>query len=263
VTAPGPGPIRPAGDAVDAGDWFVPLERRAAASLRLYVFPHAGAGPGALGRLAGELAPSIELWALNLPGRQARLAEPPCTDLEWLIGALAADLAAVPGPYAFFGYCGGALLAYLLARRTAPQRLFVGSFAAPDLALIPRRLHQLPAGRFWDVVLGQGGVPPELAERTEIRPVFEPALRADFALYSSYRHRPAEPLGVPITVLYGRDDAELTRGELLGWRRRTSSPLDLCEVPAGHWLIDEAPAAVAAALAARLRVEAASSAYPA
>lgn len=256
-----PEPVRPNGDEPAAQDWFVPLEHRARASTRLYVFPHAGAGPGALGRLAGELAPSIEVWALNLPGRQARLAEPPCTDLEWLVGALAADLAAAPGRYAFFGYCGGALLAYLVARRTAPERLFVGSFAAPDLALIPRRLHRLPASLFWDVVLAQGGVPPELAERTEVRPVFEPGLRADFALYANYRHRPGGPLDVPITVLYGRDDTELSRGELLGWRRQTSSPPDLCEVPAGHWFIDEAPAAVAASLAARLRADADSTAY--
>jgi medium-chain acyl-[acyl-carrier-protein] hydrolase len=263
VTVAGPEPIRQDGEEINAGGWFVPLERRAAAGLRLYAFPHAGAGPGALGRLAAELDPSIELWALNLPGRQARLAEPPCTDLESLIDALAADLVGTPGPYAFFGYCGGALLAYLLARRTAPERLFVGSFAAPDLALIPRRLHQLPTDRFWDVVLAQGGVPPALAERTEVRPVFEPGLRADFALYSRYRHRPSKTLDVPITVLYGRDDEELSRGELLGWRRQTSSPPDLCEVPAGHWLIDEAPAAVAAALTARLRADADTSAYPA
>jgi surfactin synthase thioesterase subunit len=247
-----PEPIRRDDGDIDARSWFVPLERRDRARLRLYVFPHAGAGPGVLARLASELVPSIELWSLNLPGRQARLTEPPCSDLEGLVGALTADIGAAPQPYAFFGYCGGALLAYLVAQRTAPERLFVGSFAAPDLALIPRRLHRLPTDLFWDVVLDQGGVPPELAERTETRPVFEPGLRADFALYASYRHRPGRPLDVPITVLHGRDDQELSRGELLGWRRQTTTPPDLCEVPAGHWFIDEAPASVAASLATRL-----------
>jgi surfactin synthase thioesterase subunit len=241
--------------------WFVRLEHRERAHTRLYVFPHAGAGPGALAALAAELPETVELWALNLPGRQARLHEPPRTDLEQLVADLVDDLTAADetdGPVrrAYFGYCGGALLAYLAARRVAPQRLFVGSFAAPDVALVPRRLHRLPGDTFWDVVVEQGGVPPELA-RPELRPVFEGALRADFALYADYHHRAAKPLPMPITVLYGQDDTELSRGSLLGWRRQSGAEVDLCELRTGHWLVDEDPAGAAACIADRIRSDAA------
>jgi surfactin synthase thioesterase subunit len=238
--------------ATQPGGWFVRVEHREGARARLYALPHAGAGPGALGALAAELPHTIELWALNLPGRQARLAESPRTELEPLIGEIAADLAETPGYYSLFGYCGGALLAYLAARQSRPKHLFVGSFAAPDLALVPRRLHILPGDLFWDVVLAQGGVPTDLAERSDLHPVFETALRADFALYAGYYHHRVEPLDVPITVLYGRDDTELTKGELLGWRRQTISRPELCELAAGHWLVDEDPAGVAACLAERI-----------
>jgi surfactin synthase thioesterase subunit len=234
------------------GGWFVCLEPRTEPSARIYVFPHAGAGPAALAALAAELPNSIELWALNLPGRQARLEEAPRTELEPLIGEITADLAEASGYYALFGYCGGGLLAYLAARRSTPKRLFVGSFAAPDLALVPRRLHTLPGEMFWQLVLDLGGVPPELAARAELRPVFEAALRADFALYAGYYHHRAEPLDVPVTVLYGRDDTGLAMGALLGWRRETTVRPDLCPVPGGHWLVDEDPAGVAACLAERI-----------
>jgi medium-chain acyl-[acyl-carrier-protein] hydrolase len=234
------------------GGWFVCAEPSARARVRLYVFPHAGAGPAALGDLAGALPDTIELWALNLPGRQARLDEAPRTDLEPLVAEIAADVIAAPGRYALFGYCGGALLAYLVARQSAPVRLIVGSFAAPDLALLPRRLHRLPDVSFWDVVLDQGGVPPDLARRADLRPVFERVLRADFALYAGYRHRHQPPLTMPITVLHGRDDTELTRGELLGWRRHTTSRPDQWDLDGGHWLVDEHPAEVAAGLAQRI-----------
>jgi surfactin synthase thioesterase subunit len=237
------------------GGWFACLEPRAEARARVYVFPHAGAGPGALGALAAELPESIELWALNLPGRQVRRDEAPRTELEPLIEEVAADLTEAPGYHALFGYCGGALLAYLTARRSRPGRLFVASFAAPDLALISRRLHTLPGDLFWEMVLAQGGVPPELAALTELRPVFEPALRADFGLYAGYLHHRAEPLDVPITVLYGRDDTDLSLGGLLGWRRQSTVRPDLCDVPGGHWLVDEDPAGVAARLAGRIMAD--------
>ncbi len=245
------------GDEVPASTpkgWFVRLERRARARARLYLFPHAGGGPGALGALAAALPETIEPWALNLPGRQARLAESPRTDLEPLVAELADDIAGTPGYRSYFGYCGGALLAYLTARRSTPHRLFVGSFAAPDLALVPRRVHLLPGDTFWDVVLAQGGVPPELA-RADLRPVFESALRADFALYAGYHHRREEPLDAPVSVLYGQDDQGLSRGSLLGWRRHSTSRPDLCELNVGHWLVDEDPTGVAACLADRIHAD--------
>ncbi|WP_051723662.1 thioesterase domain-containing protein [Micromonospora chokoriensis] len=251
--------------ATTPGGWFIrvgPGPAREGAT-RLYVFPHAGGGPGALGALAAALPASVEPWALHLPGRQARIAEPPRTDLEPLLDEIAADLTATAGEYALFGFCGGALLAFLAARRSKPTHLFVGSYAAPDVAGIPRRLHTLPSDRFWDVVLAQGGVAPELAERRDLRPMLEDAIRADFALYAGYRPDRAAPLGVPVSVLYGREDTELTTGALVGWRRQTGTRPALCELNAGHWLIDEDPAGVAACITARLAGEQAPPVRPA
>jgi medium-chain acyl-[acyl-carrier-protein] hydrolase len=233
----------------DKQGWFVPVDHHPDARTRLYVFPHAGAGPAAAAPLAERLPPDIDVWALNLPGRQVRPGEPARTDLTGLTRDLARWLVDNDvKPYALFGYCGGALLAYLAAARCAPTRLFVGSFAAPDIALIARRLHLLPRDRFWEIILDQGGIGPELAGQLELRGVFEPALRADFGLYAGYQHRP-QRLTVPITVLHGRDDDQLGRGALLGWRRHTSGPVELVDLPGGHWLLDEAAAELADRLA--------------
>jgi surfactin synthase thioesterase subunit len=229
----------------------VPVGPGAEGATRLYVVPHVGAGPGALATLAEELPDTVALWALNLPGRQARLTEPPVTALEPLVAELVDEVAAADVPHALFGYCAGALLAHLVARRTRPSRLFVGSYPAPDVALVPRRLHTLPSDAFWATVLADGGVPPELAT-SELRPVFEPAIRADFALYAGFHHHPADPLDVPITVLFGRDDPDVTRGGLLGWRRQSTGKPELREFTAGHWLVDEVPAALARCIAERI-----------
>jgi surfactin synthase thioesterase subunit len=235
--------------------WFVPLGERAEGRIRLYVFPNAGSGPASLTDLAGRFPPEVEAWSVNLPGRQARLAEPPPSDLDGLVEDLARDLLATArGPYALFGYCSGALLAYLVCRRLAeltprgPERLLVGSFAAPDVTLLPRRLPSLPSWLFWDQLIELGGVPAEVAAREVLRPILEPALRADFGMLAGYRHVPGPPLPTPVTVLHGRHDPSLTRGALLGWRRHSTRRPTLREIDASHWLVDDAPAEVAAAI---------------
>ncbi|GAA0743687.1 thioesterase [Dactylosporangium roseum] len=226
--------------------WFVPLAARPAAVTRLFMFPAAGGGPGSFADLAARLPAEIEPWSVNLPGRQARLHEPPWTDLTAVVDTLADRLAPLSrDPFALFGYCGGALMAYLVARRLhvagrRPVRLLVGSAAAPDLAMVPRRLHLLASDRFWAQILDQGGVHPELAGQPELRPVFEPALRADFALLAGYRHARCGPLPFGISVLYGSSDRSLHRGALLGWRRQTDRPLALEGVTATHWLVEDA-----------------------
>jgi medium-chain acyl-[acyl-carrier-protein] hydrolase len=249
--------------------WFVPLDPRPAAGAQLFGFPHAGSGPAALSPMLTGLPAGVELWSLNLPGRQARMHEPPRTDLDPLIGELVDFVGRhARAAFALFGYCGGALLAHLVARGLEaagrlPERLFVGSLAAPDVAVLPRRLHLLPSDRLWDRLLSEGGIPAELAARVELRPIFEPALRADFALLATYQHAAGSPLSAPITVLCGRSDATLDRGSLLGWRRQTRQRITVREVEASHWLLEDAGDQVARMIGHELTTGATSSAHPA
>ncbi|MFE3455658.1 thioesterase II family protein [Nonomuraea sp. NPDC059194] len=231
--------------------WFVQVKEGERA---LVAFPHAGGGPSSLNAVAACLPDEVGLWAVNLPGRQARLAEAPRTDLDGLVDDLARDLVARREPYTLFGYCSGALLAYLVCRRVvelggAPERLVVASFVAPDVTLPLRRLPSLPSWLFWEQLIELGGVPPELAEREALWPVLEPALRADFGLLAGYRHRHSPPLPTPITVLYGTRDRSLTRGGLLGWRRHSERRPVLRPIDTTHWLAEDAPGPLAAVIA--------------
>ncbi|MDQ0958591.1 surfactin synthase thioesterase subunit [Streptomyces sp. B4I13] len=238
--------------------WFVPLAADRREGPRLLFFPHAGGGPASLTGLAealAEVAPEISPWAMSLPGRQGRINEPPRADLMRLLEEVDGQLEPLlEHPCVLFGYCGGALLAYLVARRMndlghPPVRLIVCSAPAPDLGLYPRRLHLLPGGEFWAEVLAQGGVPPELAERQELRPLFEPAIRADFALLADYRHEPMAPLSCPVTLLYGESDTGLHLGQLLGWRRQTAAGFTARSLPCSHWPAEEVPELLARTVA--------------
>ncbi|GAA3728982.1 alpha/beta fold hydrolase [Plantactinospora mayteni] len=239
----------------DARDWFLPVADDT--GLRVFAFPHAGAGCAQLapfGRAAA--AQGMSVWAANLPGRQARLDEPARTRFEDLAEELVDEITGrLDQPYVLLGYCGGALLAYGLARMlrarsaTLPLRLVVVSYEAPDIARRPRRIAHLPADLLWTELVESGGVPASLGRNPRLQKVAEPAVRADFTWLAGYRHQPDLPLPIPVTVSFGRADGS-PRGAFLGWRRHTSHPLDVRLVDGGHWLLDDACDALAAQVAA-------------
>ena len=235
--------------------WFVATSPRPDAEVRLLAFTAAGGGCASFARQAEALPDWLEMLTLNLPGRQARFVEPPCTDLAELAGTLAGDCAGLTAPYLMFGYCSGALIAYLvacgLAERGAllPERLVVVSYPAPDLTATPP-VGDLSSDKLWRLLIAHQAVPPALAGQPEVRELAEPVLRADIELIAGYRHRQAPPLPVPITVIAGERDPAMASGAADGWQRCCVPPLRRVWLPAGHWLLEEEPALTVSALVA-------------
>jgi medium-chain acyl-[acyl-carrier-protein] hydrolase len=234
-------------------DWFIPLADPTAALAHLYALPQAGAGCTAFARCADLVAPDLALWGLNLPGRQARLAEPPYTALPLLLDQMTSAVGERE-PWLLFGYCSGALLAFLLARqlraagRNGPACLLVASYPAPDRARPPAAMHALPPDEFWKEITSYGGVPASVAAQPDFREIFEPALRADYQLLAGYEYVDEPPLNIPITVLVGENDSVLCSEDVKGWSRHTTGPVRFRSVPGGHWLLDDALPEVADAL---------------
>lgn len=239
-------------------DWFIPLSDAGRASAHVYALPQAGGGATAFAALADALGPDIAVWALNLPGRQARFAEAPRTNLNPLLDDLAA---AIPdhAPGVLFGYCSGALVAFLLARRLRaagrplPAELVVASYPAPDRAEPARTVHTLAVEEFWAEILSYGGVPEGVATQPDFREIFEPALRADYELLSGYHHVAGPALPVPITAVTGAADPVLRADDVDRWRAHTTSAFEAVTVPGDHWLLEDALPQVAELLRARCR----------
>ncbi|MEU5783370.1 thioesterase II family protein [Micromonospora lupini] len=235
--------------------WFVPLSDPDAGKAHVYALPQVGGGCATFAACADVLAPHTVVWGVNLPGRQARFLEPPRTALMPLVGELADALQTVdPPPQVLFGYCSGALLAFLIvqelhARAAAPPgRLVVASHPAPDRVPPPTNLHTLPSDQFWAEIISYGGVSDEIAAQADFREIFEPALRGDYALLADYRAAPAPPLDLPITVVVGAGDPVLREDDLLAWRSFTTGDFALHTLDGDHWLLDTAGAELAALL---------------
>jgi len=238
---------------MSARDWFVRLGDDA--PTRVFAFPHAGAGAAQYASLAKRLRPGVAIWAANLPGRQARLDEPPIDDLDQLVDNLATQLAPVAGDrFAVFGFCGGAVVGLLVARALRdrggpePAALIVAAQEAPDVAHLPRETARLSGQLLWRKLAADGGLPGDLATDVRLWTVSEPAVRADIAMFATYRHQPQPPLSCPITVCFGADDPA-PRGAWLGWRRQSTGPLRLRRMAGGHWLLDDAGDELAEVLA--------------
>src|SRR5689334_9327956 len=122
-----------------ATKWFVFPQPSPQAQLRLFCLPYAGGGISIFRTWSQYLPPTIEVCAIQLPGRENRLREPAFTQITPLIQALDAALPSLlDKPYALFGHSMGAIIAFELARlllpRNTPLRhLFVSGRIAPQV----------------------------------------------------------------------------------------------------------------------------------
>lgn len=186
------------------GTWL--HEFRAPGARRALVcLPHAGGASGAFRhwqRYTGEL----DIVGVELPGRAARFAEAPVARMDPLARDIAAQLSGLDRDYALFGHSLGGLLAFEVARRIRdaagrpPLALFVAGCPAPDAPAQPP-VHDLPRDRLLAWLEDMGGLDPEIACLPDLVDILMPALRADLAVYDTYRYQPAPPLEWPIHVL--------------------------------------------------------------
>jgi medium-chain acyl-[acyl-carrier-protein] hydrolase len=203
----------------------------------------------------------IELCAVQFPGREGRLGEPPLTRWEDVIESIGRALAPwMVDPFILFGHSLGALVAYEIARRACSDRsrtlvhLFVSACRAPHLPFEGSLIHDLPRSAFVTALSGMGGTPLEVLQCPELLEQFLPALRADFKLWESYTYQSSPPLTAPISIYGGSEDPLVTVPTLQAWRCHTSFTFRHAMFHGGHFFLKEQRAAVLTELALDLRV---------
>lgn len=227
--------------------WFSLLRDASAARIRLYCFPYAGAGHTVYQHWRTQLPAEIELALIKLPGRGERFGEPPATSLDALVGMLAQAIEhAEQGPehFAFFGHSMGALLAFETARTLqkrglSPSTLLVSARTAPSVHGWRERLSDLPDAAFFEHIRSMNGLPEELCDNPEWLALFLPIIRADFALCENYSYRPEQALTCPISVLAGRDDANVPLALLDAWAIETQAGCQTQLFEGGHFYLFE------------------------
>jgi medium-chain acyl-[acyl-carrier-protein] hydrolase len=225
--------------------WIVRPRPLPDARLRLFLLPHAGAGASFFRGWVDALPPElrVEVCAVQPPGRENRLREPPVGRWEPLVAAMAEGLVPyLDRPYAVFGHSTGAMLGFELARtcrragRPLPAHLFPSGRPAPHL---PRMLftYDLPDDEFIESVRELGGIPDEVLAHRELMALMLPILRADMAVNELYEHREEPPLDVPITAYGGLDDPRAEPEHLEAWAAHTAREFRARFFPGDHFYL--------------------------
>ncbi len=221
--------------------------RQRVPGLRLFCFPHAGAGASAYRLWPSSVDPDVEVCRIQYPGREDRLSEPLYTDLHPLVETLSGVIAGVDdAPFAFYGHSVGALIAFEVARslrragRPGPVSLFVSGRQAPHLPQRPA-LSGLPEAEFVERVNQYGSLPDVLLRDPDLRALFIGILRADLRLLDTYRYTADEPLDCPLWAAGGSQDPTVSKVELDAWSQHTCRDFQISMFPGKHFFLHEQP----------------------
>lgn len=213
--------------------------------LRLFCFPYAGGGASIYRSWAKSLKIPVEITAVQLPGRENRMAETPRSSVSQLAQEVCDAIESFfELPFVFFGHSMGALLAFTVCRElrrrrlALPERLIVSASRPPHIPE-PTPLHHLDDEKFIDELRRFSGTPEAVLANEEIMRLFLPVLRADFALEETYAHTPEPPLPIPVTAICGNADPEVSLEEMKLWSRHASGDFGLKTVEGGHFFINE------------------------
>jgi medium-chain acyl-[acyl-carrier-protein] hydrolase len=240
--------------------WFVVPFPRRAPRVRLICCPFAGGAASFYRPWSAALPADIEVWAAQLPGREARFREPPLEHMDDIVAGLARELRTLDDDVrlALFGHSMGALVAFELARAlgavTGPRasRLFVSACAGPRLERSDLPSPSLSDREFIAEIRRLGGTPEQVLRNDELMQLYLPLLRGDFAVSANYRYAPAPLLDCPIVAFGGLADRTVSRERLLPWAAETTAPFSLRMLTGDHFYLVSAQAELLSALSEAL-----------
>lgn len=229
--------------------------------VRLLCFPYAGAGGYVYRRWVSKLPTSVEICAVQPPGREDRASEALPAEMDQLIGQMVDELRGIlDGPYAVFGHSLGALIGAEVVRRlteegaATPARLFVsGSRALPDIHHGRRRVHLLSDDELVQHLRALNGTPAALLDDERMLTFVLRLVRSDSAILDTYRYRPGRELSCPITVFGGEADPLTDGYDLTRWAEMSSARTEVIMLPGDHFFLHSAEAQMLSLIGDRLK----------
>lgn len=233
--------------------WFRIFRSRPYATARLICLPHAGGAASFFSDWGHHLPESIELVAIQYPGRQERLGDPMVNRMADLTDALVHVMPAIlDRPYVLFGHSMGAAVGHELCvslmqkNMRLPERLVVSAREAPQHNQAGD-LHRAPEPLFCERLIELGNTPAELLQSEEWRKLMLPVIRNDYQLIETYVPTPLHrTLPIPLSAFAGDKDSELTVEQAADWSSLTSKSFQLRIFDGDHFYLCKHRAAVVA-----------------
>ncbi|MFH9819127.1 thioesterase II family protein [Streptomyces sp. NPDC017230] len=241
------------------GTWVRRFRPATENGVRLVCLPHAGGSASFYYALSKALTPSVDVLAVQYPGRQDRRHEPNIDSLPELADRIFEVTRHLDDdrPLALFGHSMGAVLAYEVALRMrdaglpTPVRLFASGRRAPSRDR-DERLHLGSDAELLAEVRRLGGPHAALLAEPDVRDMIMPAIRSDYRAVENYRCASGQRLRCPVTVLTGDSDPRVSIDEATAWEEHTTGPTEVEVFPGGHFFPLDQNARLAGLLADRL-----------
>jgi medium-chain acyl-[acyl-carrier-protein] hydrolase len=226
--------------------WFFCMKPNTAAATRLFCFPFAGGGASVFNGWNELVDSSIEICALQLPGREARYSEPRIKDFVKLVKDIAQAIHEYQDkPFSIFGYSFGALLAFEVSRElrrqglAIPVHLFVAACQAPQIPDAYPPISMLGDSEFMHKVEDFFEPQNEAWSHSKLRDFLLPVLRDDIAVCESYVYRKEAPFSCPIDVFAGEQDRSIPVASTRDWSEHSTATVTHHVFPGGHFFIDD------------------------
>ena len=228
----------------DAGKWLIAPRPNPDAKVRLFCFPYAGGGLASFRTWAHLFDGTVEVVAVEPPGRGTRMNEAAVDDLDTFVNRLLPEMADwLDRPSAFFGHCLGGLtmFATLCALPDASAHFIKHVFACgvrpPHLL---KRRREFEDNLVYDMMLrGEFDIriPPyaqtdeifadiirqfdtpaanRMLEIPKLRKVLLPTIRAEFGMAQN-EYQPVEPFVFPISSFVGDADPWVSEEDSASW----------------------------------------------
>lgn len=211
---------------------------------RLFCLPFAGGGASIYRSWGKELAPTIEVCPIQIPGRENRFSETAHRDIKTLAPAIASQLQFyLDKPYIIYGHSMGALISFEVLRilqdkgQPLPHIAILGAHRAAHLPPKRKPMSELDDGAFISKLTTFGGFPREVLESQELLQFVMPTLRADFTLCDGYQHEQSEPIDCPLVMIAGEHDTEVAPQDMQPWDVHSTQPARLISLDAGHFFL--------------------------
>jgi medium-chain acyl-[acyl-carrier-protein] hydrolase len=232
----------------------------AEAASRLFCFHHGGGGASSFNGWYRLLPPSVDMFRVQLPGREDRLDEKLIGNVDDLMDGLIPQLAPLlDRPAVFYGHSLGAIVAFEAVRRLRqdghrlPLALLVSGRRAPHLPLSHQPFGLASEDDLTGYLASMGGIPDALLKKAHWSNQLLPIVREDLNISDLYVHRRQPPLPCPITFFAGVADPWVKSPERQGWQHHTAAAFRLIELPGGHFFSRDEQATIVANIVDTLR----------
>jgi medium-chain acyl-[acyl-carrier-protein] hydrolase len=213
----------------------------------LICFPASGGLGASYLAWASELTSVGAVVGVDLPGRGTQHRLQPAPNMARLIPWLAEQVAPICDGAIFYGHSFGALCAYEAARTLwtrhdrGPRLVIAGACAGPMVARA--RLTGMSELDLVELIGRLGGTDHELLESEEIRALFLPPIRRDFALMATYTPLIGRVVDFEILSIVGAADPLVTPQEALLWSDVAGGGFEMRILSGGHFFFRDAPEA--------------------